>query len=158
MPSPLRKGLPLSRQAGKRLYHNRCPRYDLQAKKPLKAQEKFYAADSALRYSVLGYTPDSVFPMLENAVYLELLRRGYTVSTGKLEHGEIDFVATKRENKLYIQVAQEFGSLKRKACIRATFGYSGQLSQIRAARRRLRGRQLPGCKFSMPPTFSSDAC
>ena len=50
--------------------------------------------------------------MLENAVYLELLRRGYTVSTGKLEHGEIDFVATKRENKLYIQVAQEFGSAK----------------------------------------------
>ena len=91
---------------------NRCPRYDLQAKKPLKAQEKFYLADSALRYSVLGYTPDSVFPMLENAVYLELLRRGYTVSTGKLEHGEIDFVATKRENKLYIQVAQEFGSAK----------------------------------------------
>ena len=91
---------------------SRCPQYDLQKKTPLKAQEKFYLADPALRYSVLGYTPDSVFPMLENAIYLELLRRGYTVSMGKLEHGEIDFAATKRENKLYIQVAQEFGSAK----------------------------------------------
>lgn len=135
---------------------NRCPRYDLQAKKPLKAQEKFYLADSALRYSVLGYTPDSVFPMLENAVYLELLRRGYTVSTGKLEHGEIDFVATKAGNKLYIQVAQEFGSAKTQK--RAY----GRLLDIRDNYPKyvLRADDYAAaitreCKFSMPPTFSS---
>ena len=48
--------------------------------------------------------------MLENVIYLELLRRGYKVYVGKLDNAEIDFVATRQENKLYIQVAQEIGS------------------------------------------------
>lgn len=89
---------------------HRCSRYDIQGKELLKTQEKFYLADSAFRYSVLGYTPDSVAAMLENTVYLELLRRGYDVSVGKLDNAEIDFIATKQENKLYIQVTQEIGS------------------------------------------------
>lgn len=63
-----------------------------------------------LRYSVLGYSSDSTAAMLENVVYLELLRRGYEVTVGKLDTAEIDFVAMKQENKLYIQVAQEIGS------------------------------------------------
>jgi predicted AAA+ superfamily ATPase len=85
---------------------HRCSRYDIQGKELLKTQEKFYLSDAALRYSVLGYTPDSVAAMLENIVYLELLRRGYDVSVGKLGGGEIDFVASRQENKLYIQIAQ----------------------------------------------------
>lgn len=89
---------------------HRCSRFDIQGKELLKTQEKFYLADSALRYSVLGYTPDSVAAMLENTVCLELLRRGYDVSVGKLNNAEIDFVATKQENKIYIQVTQEIGS------------------------------------------------
>lgn len=89
---------------------HRCLRYDIQGKELLKTQEKYYLADSALRYSVLGYTPDSVAAMLENAVYLELRRRGYDVYVGKLDHAEIDFIATKQEEKLYIQVTQEIGS------------------------------------------------
>ncbi len=54
---------------------HRCSRYDLRGKEILKTQEKFYLADTALRYSVLGYTPDSVASSLENVVYLELCRR-----------------------------------------------------------------------------------
>ena len=85
---------------------HRCSRYDLQGKEILKTQEKFFLADSALRYSVLGYTPDSVAAMLENVVYLELLRRGYEVYIGKVGNAEIDFVAIKQENRLYIQISE----------------------------------------------------
>lgn len=88
---------------------HRCSRYDVQGKEILKTQEKFYLADPALRYSVLGYSPDSVAAMLENIIYLELFRRGYDVYVGKLYNNEIDFIATKQENKLYIQVAREIG-------------------------------------------------
>ena len=89
---------------------HRCSRFDVQGKEILKTQEKFYLADPALRYSVLGYSPDSVSAMLENVIYLELLRRGYEVYVGKLDNTEIDFIAVKQENKVYIQVAQEIGS------------------------------------------------
>jgi len=84
----------------------RCSRYDIQGKELLKTQEKFYLADTAFRYSVLGYTPDSVAAMLENVVFLELRRRGYDVCIGKIGSAEIDFVATKQENKLYIQISE----------------------------------------------------
>ena len=64
---------------------HRCSRYDIKGKELLKTQEKFYLADPALRYSVLGYNADSAASMLENIVYLELLRRGYDVCVGKLD-------------------------------------------------------------------------
>jgi predicted AAA+ superfamily ATPase len=86
---------------------NRCSRYDITDKEILKTQQKFYLSDPAFRYSVLGYTPDSVAAMLENLICLELLRRGYEVSIGKIETAEIDFVAVKQEKKLYIQVMQQ---------------------------------------------------
>ena len=86
---------------------HRCQRYDLKGKELLKTQEKFYLADTALRYSVLGYNDNSVAAMLENVIYLELCRRGYRVNIGKIDSGEIDFVATKQNEKLYIQVTQQ---------------------------------------------------
>jgi len=89
---------------------HRCSRYDLQGKELLKTQEKFYVCDPAMKYSVLGYTPDSVASMLENIVYLEFLRRGYEMAIGQLVNGEIDFVAAKQENKLYVQIAQKIES------------------------------------------------
>ncbi len=89
---------------------HRCSRYDLQGKEILKTQEKFYLADSALRYSVLGYNANSVAASLENVVYLELCRRGYTVHIGKTNNGEIDFVAEKKNEKIYVQVTQEIRS------------------------------------------------
>ncbi|MCL2110871.1 MAG: ATP-binding protein [Clostridiales bacterium] len=89
---------------------HRCPRYDLQGKEILKTQEKFFVCDPAMRYSTIGYSPDSVAAMLENVVYLELCRRGYDVYVGELPGGEIDFVATKQENRLYIQVTLQIDS------------------------------------------------
>ena len=86
---------------------HRCSRYDIQGKELLKTQEKFYIADTALRYSVLGYTQTSVAAMLENVVYLELRRRGYSVNIGKTPDGEIDFIAEKQSEKLYVQVTKE---------------------------------------------------
>ena len=91
---------------------HRCLRYDLKGKEFLKTQEKFYLADTALRYSVLGYTPDSIASSLENVVYLELCRRGYTVTIGKTPDGEVDFVAQRQNDKLYVQVTQEIRSEK----------------------------------------------
>ena len=91
---------------------HRCSRYDLQGKEILKTQEKFYLADTALRYSVLGYNPDSVASSLENVVYLELCRRGYEVNIGKTADGEVDFVAQRQGEKLYVQVTQEIRSEK----------------------------------------------
>lgn len=88
----------------------RCSRYDLQGKEILKTQEKFFLADPALKYSILGYSPTSVASMLENLVYLELVRRGYDVYVGKLKTGEIDFVASRQNEKAYIQVCREIGS------------------------------------------------
>ncbi|MCM1087630.1 MAG: ATP-binding protein [Muribaculaceae bacterium] len=91
---------------------HRCSRYDLQGKEILKTQEKFYLADNALRYSLLGYHADSVAASLENIVYLELCRRGYTVHIGKTNDGEIDFVAIRQNEKLYVQVTQGIYSEK----------------------------------------------
>lgn len=89
---------------------HRCSRYDIKGKEILKTQEKFYLADPALRYSVLGYNADSVSSMLENLVYLELLRRGYDVCVGKLDGYEIDFIATRQGEKIYVQVAKQIAS------------------------------------------------
>lgn len=91
---------------------HRCLRYDLQGKEILKTQEKFYLCDSAMRYAIMGYSPDSVAAMLENIVFLELKRRGYDVSIGKINNTEIDFVASKEGEKIYIQVTQQISSLE----------------------------------------------
>ena len=91
---------------------HRCSRYDLQGKEIMKTQEKFYLADVALRYSVLGYNSDSIASSLENIVYLELCRRGYTVNVGKDGNAEIDFVASRQNEKLYVQVTLKMKSEK----------------------------------------------
>lgn len=91
---------------------HRCSRYDLKGKEILKTQEKFYLADTALRYSVLGYNDDKVSGSLENIVYLELCRRGYSVYVGKAENQEIDFVATRQNEKIYVQVTKEISNKK----------------------------------------------
>ena len=91
---------------------HRCSRYDIQGKELLRTQEKFYAADTSLRHSVLGYKSSSTSQMLENIVYLELCRRGYTVNIGKTTGGEIDFVAQNRGDRIYVQVTKEISSSK----------------------------------------------
>ena len=84
----------------------RCQRYDLRVKSVLKTQEKFYLADTSLKYCIMGFNPKSIAAMLENIVYFELRRRGYEVYIGKNETKEIDFVAVRRDERIYVQVCR----------------------------------------------------
>lgn len=84
----------------------RCQRYDLQGKSVLKTQEKFYLADASFKYCMMGFNPKSVAAMLENIVYFELRRKGYEVYIGKNETKEIDFVAVRRDERIYVQVCR----------------------------------------------------
>ena len=81
-----------------------CARYDLQGKSVLKTQEKYYLADISLRYALLGYNRKMLDSTMENIVFLELKRRGYDVFIGKNGTKEIDFVAERRDEKIYVQV------------------------------------------------------
>ena len=81
-------------------------RYDIKGREFLKTQEKYYAVDIGLRYYMLGQSSaKDMGHILENVVYLELLRRGYEVYIGKYDELEVDFVAKKPENIVYYQVA-----------------------------------------------------
>ena len=81
-------------------------RYDIKGKEILKTQEKYYAVDIGLRYYMLGQESGrDMGHILENIVYLELLRRGYEVFIGKYDDLEVDFVARKPEGNEYYQVA-----------------------------------------------------
>lgn len=84
----------------------RCQRFDLQGKSVLKTQEKFYLADVSLKYCIMGFNPKSIAAMLENVIYFELRRRGYEVYIGKNETKEIDFVAVRRDARIYVQVCR----------------------------------------------------
>lgn len=81
-----------------------CQRYDLQGKSILKTQEKYYLADVSLKYALLGYNRKMLDGAMENIVYLELKRRGYDVFIGKNDAKEIDFVAVRRDERIYVQV------------------------------------------------------
>jgi predicted AAA+ superfamily ATPase len=72
----------------------------------LKINDKYYLADIGLRYFLLGSQKADMGRMIENVVYLELLRRGYDVSVGKFDSNEIDFVAINDKSIEYYQVAQ----------------------------------------------------
>lgn len=85
----------------------RCQRYDLQGKSVLRTQEKFYLADPSLKYCIMGFNPKSMAAMLENVVYFELLRRNYNVYIGKNQTKEIDFVAVRRDERIYVQVCRQ---------------------------------------------------
>ncbi len=84
---------------------NKIPRMDLQGKKLLTVNEKYYVADLGLRDALLGNKAKDIGQILENIVCLELLRRGYKVTVGKIGNLEIDFVAEKNGQRLYIQVS-----------------------------------------------------
>ena len=86
----------------------RCQRYDMQGKTVLKTQEKFYLADASLKYCMLGFNPKSIAAMLENIVYFELRRKGYDVYIGKNAAKDIDFVAVRWDERLYVQVCRNF--------------------------------------------------
>ena len=82
----------------------KVPRQDLQGKKILSVNEKYYIADHGIREAVFGGNMRDINLVLENIVYLEMLRRGYQVTVGKYGDKEIDFVCEKQNKKIYIQV------------------------------------------------------
>ena len=80
-------------------------REDITGKKILSVNEKYYVVDHGIREAIYGDNHRDINQLLENIVYMELIRRGYKVTVGKLGEREIDFVAINGNNKLYIQVA-----------------------------------------------------
>lgn len=83
----------------------KAERYDVQGKQLLKSLEKYYAVDMGLRRLLLGDRRRDIGHILENIVYLELIRRGYKVYIGKVGELEIDFIAERNGEKIYYQVA-----------------------------------------------------
>jgi predicted AAA+ superfamily ATPase len=83
----------------------KVPRYDVKGKRLLELHEKYYLGDVALRHALLGYREGDISGVLENLVFLELIRRGYQVAIGKIGNKEIDFIAEKENRKIYVQVA-----------------------------------------------------
>ena len=83
---------------------HKVPRFDIKGKRLLETQEKYYLSDLGLRHAVIGYRNHDISGVLENIIYLELLRRRYAVTIGKQGVAEVDFVANKLEERLYIQV------------------------------------------------------
>ncbi|MDR3293211.1 MAG: ATP-binding protein [Clostridiales bacterium] len=83
---------------------HKTPRYDIKGKRLLESYEKYYLSEHSLQYALRGFNPNNMAGILENIVFMELLRRGYEVCIGKIGEKEIDFIAEKSDKKLYVQV------------------------------------------------------
>jgi len=83
---------------------HKASRYDIKGKRLLETQEKYYISDLGLRHALIGYNNNDISGLLENVVYLELRRRGYKVNIGKQGVAEVDFVADRGDDRLYVQV------------------------------------------------------
>lgn len=84
---------------------HKVPRYDIKGKRLLELHEKYYLGDIGIRHALLGFRESDISGILENIVFLELKRRGYTVHLGKMRNKEVNFIATKENKKIYIQVS-----------------------------------------------------
>ena len=85
-------------------------RFDIKGKEYLRTLGKYYIADIGLRNYLLGFRGRDTGHALENVVFFELLRRGYDVSIGKIDNAEIDFIASKPDDKIYVQVTEAMTS------------------------------------------------
>jgi predicted AAA+ superfamily ATPase len=79
-------------------------RFDIKGKRQLETQEKYFFEDHGIKHAIQGYRDNEIPGLLENLVYMELRRRGFQVYIGQLGQREVDFIAIRREEKLYIQV------------------------------------------------------
>ena len=84
---------------------HKVQRYDIKGKRLLELYEKYYFGDIALKNAIMAYKDDDISGLLENIVFLKLKQENYTISIGKLDDLEIDFIAEKSGEKIYIQVA-----------------------------------------------------
>lgn len=82
-----------------------CERYDIRGKERLKTNGKYYVVDTGLRNKLIGYRQGNLGHVIENIVYLQLLRLGYEVTVGKNMSYEVDFIAVRGKKKLYFQVS-----------------------------------------------------
>lgn len=82
----------------------KVPRFDIKGRRLLETQEKYYISDLGLRHAVMGYRDNDIGGVLENVVFLELLRRDWSVNIGKQDTLEVDFVANRMNDRLYVQV------------------------------------------------------
>ena len=85
-------------------------RFDVKGKEYLRTLGKYYIVDIGLRNYLLGYRDGDSGHILENIIYFELLRRGYDVAIGKIDNQEVDFIATRAEEKKYIQVTESMNA------------------------------------------------
>lgn len=85
-------------------------RFDIKGKEYLRTLGKYYIVDIGLRNYLLGYRDGDSGHILENIIYFELLRRGYDVAIGKIDNQEVDFIATKTDEKKYIQVTESMNA------------------------------------------------
>lgn len=81
-------------------------RFDIKGKEYLRTLGKYYIVDMGLRNYLLGFRNRDSGHAIENVVYFELLRRGYDVAIGKVDQAEVDFIATRADDKLYVQVTE----------------------------------------------------
>jgi len=121
---------------------HKVSRFDLKGKELLAIHEKYYLGDVGLRHAQLGYREGDISGILENVVFLELIRRGYQVNIGKLGDREIDFIATRQGETCYIQVAYLLASPD---TVEREFG---PLMQIKD--------NYPKLVLSMDPLFGDD--
>jgi len=87
-------------------------RFDIKGKRLLESLEKYYLSDVGFRFATVGYSPENLAGQLENIVLLELLSRGYNVNIGKINELEVDFIAQKNNEKLYLQVCTSLNDSK----------------------------------------------
>lgn len=124
------------------LVAHRVRRYDIKGRRLLDIYDKYYLGDIGIRHAVLGYREGDISGVIENVVFLELLRRGYRVDVGKLGDREIDFIATRENERLYFQVAYLLATPR---VVEREFGVLREIPD-----------NYPKCVISMDTAFGED--
>lgn len=91
---------------------DKVKRYDIKGKKVFEMNEKFYFRDLGIKHAIIPYKPDAIGKVIENLIYNKLVMDGYSVNTGKLNNKEIDFIAQKKNETIYIQAAYQLSDQK----------------------------------------------
>ena len=140
---------------------HRVARYDIKGKRLLETQEKYYLSDLGLRHAVMGYREQDIAGMLENVVFLELLRRHFTVYIGKQQDAEVDFVAERNGERLYIQVCYLLTEENRKREFEPLTRIQDNFEKVVLSMNEMTGRGYEGIRHKNIVEFlleSSDSC